>query len=443
MPKLVSANHKTIAATTAPGFYSWEGKPGFFLRVTKTGARCWMYRTRAGGVARWVNLGDATTTSFTQADAKAAVLRAESLKARGQAPTENPIERARAEKRAAAARKRKAAQDEALKVTLDQLAEQYLGVFVAEKRRRTGEKRWKDAEQRIYHREIAPRLGASKVEDIRAKDVAAMRNAIKSDSAKRKAVAILRALLSHAKSDGLIDHNPALGIKTQPSGKRARVLTDDEITAIWRATSLEGVRPAMLAAVKVQLATGQRAGEVLAMRWSDLREEDGRRHWVVPPEIAKNGREHLVPLSPQACELIDAQRPPSDQPPEKASAYVFPARASKTRAKPITASNYAHVVDAVRAALKLEHFTSHDLRRSAATRMAQGGTLPHVIEAVLNHVSGAKAGVAGIYNVHSYFHEARTALNRWVKRLDDLAAGKNGRLTSTLVAFPKRMATQT
>lgn len=62
----------------------------------------------------------------------------------------------------------------------------------------------------------------------------------------------------------------------------------------------------------------------------------------------------------------------------------------------------------------------HDLRRTAATRMAEMGTLPHVVEAVLNHISGHKAGVAGVYNRATYLPEKRDALNRWAVRLQSL-----------------------
>jgi integrase len=61
----------------------------------------------------------------------------------------------------------------------------------------------------------------------------------------------------------------------------------------------------------------------------------------------------------------------------------------------------------------LPHWTIHDLRRSVATGMADIGIQPHVIEAVLNHVSGHKGGVAGIYNRASYAKDKAEALARW------------------------------
>ena len=74
---------------------------------------------------------------------------------------------------------------------------------------------------------------------------------------------------------------------------------------------------------------------------------------------------------------------------------------------------------------KIEHWTHHDLRRTMATRMAESGTAPHIIEAVLNHISGHKAGVAGIYNRASYEPQKRIALEKWAEHLAALVSGKH------------------
>ena len=77
-------------------------------------------------------------------------------------------------------------------------------------------------------------------------------------------------------------------------------------------------------------------------------------------------------------------------------------------------------------------WTLHDLRRTAATGMADLGVLPHVIEAVLNHVSGHKAGVAGIYNRSTYASEKRAALDLWASRLVVAIAQANGANVTSL-----------
>ena len=81
----------------------------------------------------------------------------------------------------------------------------------------------------------------------------------------------------------------------------------------------------------------------------------------------------------------------------------------------------------------------HDLRRTCATGMAGIGIQPHVVEACLNHVSGAKAGVAGTYNVHSYSAEKTTALQRWTQHVEELIKDKP--LSNVVVPFTKVSAT--
>lgn len=436
----------------AVGYHRIEGESGLYLRVAPSGQRTWVYRSVAGGKSSWLRLEDVQDPvtgrgwEYEQAKARAADLRIEAAnRRRSGADTINPVvaqraaEQARREAEARAnaltiARAKEREKAEALRPTLDGIAAKYLGVFVAAKRRREGAKRSKDVEQRIYDRDIGPHIGQMKVEDIKTKHISGLRDLIASESGKRHALRLLSALLSHAKSDGLIEFNPARGVATSTSRQRERVLTADECKAIWTAqavvgekdpedkTAVEGIRATMLAAIKVQLATGQRAGEVLAMRRSDLREQDGERWWVVPAEIAKNGKEHLVPMAPQVWALIDAQPREND--------LVFAPHRAKGR---VSTSAYAQVVDRLRAELKLAHFTSHDLRRTCATKMAEAGTLPHVIEAVLNHSSGVISGVAGIYNRSTYFKEKRDALRKWAKALVGYASGQGGGVSVKVV----------
>ena len=79
---------------------------------------------------------------------------------------------------------------------------------------------------------------------------------------------------------------------------------------------------------------------------------------------------------------------------------------------------------------KVAEWRLHDLRRTVATRMADIGVLPHVIEAVLNHISGHKAGVAGVYNRSQYGPERRQALDQWGAHVEALAAGKRSNVVA-------------
>jgi integrase len=140
---------------------------------------------------------------------------------------------------------------------------------------------------------------------------------------------------------------------------------------------------------------------------------------VLPGNRVKNKRTHVVPLSVPAQAILAAW-------PAQEGEFIFcgvRAFSSWGRGK--------HELDQRLAAAgaKLDHWTQHDLRRSVATHMAELGVQPHIIEAVLNHVSGHKAGVAGIYNRASYEKEKRQALVLWA---DHLMAAVEGRAANVV-----------
>jgi integrase len=390
---------RAAQATSADTWYSIEGHRGLWLRARQGMPKTWVFRSTVGGKTRKIVLG-----RYPDMDFDAAVNAMRDLKR--EANGANPIEAKRERQRVAGEAETTRQNFEARRPSLQKLADAYLGVFVNEGRRSAGEKRSGAEERRLYTKHVEPLLGSMRIEDIRARDIAAMRDAVPSPSEKRKAIAVVRALLSHAKSDGLIEQNPALGIKAPSPRKRDRVLTDEELRTLWNGTGgpVAGVRRGMLDAMRLQLLTAQRAGKVLAMLWGDISEE--AQTWIVPAQVAKNGRENLVPLSPTAYAIIEAQ--------DKKKTFVFPGH----RVSPMSVSSFAQLVDRVRVALGMDDFTSHDLRRTAATRMAGLGVLPHVIEAVLNHSSGAISGVAAIYNRHTYAREKKRALLSWAREIE-------------------------
>ena len=150
------------------------------------------------------------------------------------------------------------------------------------------------------------------------------------------------------------------------------------------------------------------------MEWSEI-DLDGRS-WTLRGRRAKNGVEHVVPLAPPALAIL-AER--------KAGApgcqFVFSANnrtpiASLTRTK--RSLDAAMLADLGTVA----PWVLHDLRRSAATHMAGLGVAPHIVEATLNHKSGAISGVAAIYNRFSYALEKRAALDLWAAELTRIVA---------------------
>ena len=99
-------------------------------------------------------------------------------------------------------------------------------------------------------------------------------------------------------------------------------------------------------------------------------------------------------------------------------------RGGATLSPPLTSGSWPSCASEVRA----KPWRLHDIRRTVATRMADLGVQPHVIEAVLNHISGHKAGVAGVYNRATYAAEKRQALDLWGAHVADLAEGRESNI---------------
>jgi integrase len=234
-----------------------------------------------------------------------------------------------------------------------------------------------------------------------------------SDARGRKMHAALSVLFKYLLRHRRVASNPTLGVwhpGAPPS--RDRVLNDGELKAFWSAT--EQLRFPYGAAARLLLLTGARLNEVMGMRRGELGQDEV---WTIPGARTKNHRPHSLTLPPFAREIITAV------PVIEGTDLVFtisgrPATGwSRAKAELDAAMRAAGAKD-------LAPWRLHDLRRTEATGMADLGILPHVIEAVLNHVSGAKAGVAGIYNRSTYAAEKAAALQRWAAHIEGLVSGR-------------------
>jgi integrase len=219
--------------------------------------------------------------------------------------------------------------------------------------------------------------------------------------ARNRARSSLRAFFAWAITEGLLDANPVQGTaKANEGGSRERVLTPDELRQLWGA--LGDGRFGDL--VRLLLLTGQRRNEIGALAWSEVDLAGGMI--VLPPARTKNKRKHELPLSRQALAIIHRQ------PRHNSSPFLF----SDVKGYKDWHSAKARLDERLRVA----DWHLHDLRRTCATGMAELGVQPHIIEAVLNHISGHKGGVAGIYNRAKYADEMRAALQRWADYVEAL-----------------------
>jgi integrase len=195
--------------------------------------------------------------------------------------------------------------------------------------------------------------------------------------------------------------------------RRDRVLTADEIANLWHALENPelSMSPAIRLALKLQLVTAQRKGEVIGAGWCEF-DLDGQV-WTIPSDKAKNGMPHRVPLTPLALAVLN-DIASTNEARKDAPRWLFP---SPRTSKPITGPAVDHAMRDNRDALGTGDATLHDLRRTAASHMTSIGMTRLVVSKILNH---AEPGVTAVYDRHSYDAEKRAALAAWGSRLEDI-----------------------
>jgi integrase len=261
-----------------------------------------------------------------------------------------------------------------------------------------------DQTERHLRNHSAP-LHRLRLDQIDRRKIAALLGEIETSSgpvARNRTRSTLSAFFSWCIAEGLLELNPVTGTaKADEGGSRERVLTHDELRKLWR--NLGDDRFADI--FRLLLLTGQRRNEIGKLQWSEV--DLGREMIVLPPARTKNSRLHEVPLSRQAKAIL------ARLPRRNTTDFLFGKRGFPDW-------------DGAKARLDeragIASWRIHDLRRTCATGMAELGVQPHIIEAVLNHVSGHKGGVAGIYNRARYEGEMRAALQRWADHLDHIVA---------------------
>jgi len=237
-----------------------------------------------------------------------------------------------------------------------------------------------------------------------------------SEARARSMYAVLSKMFGWLMDKRRVRVNPCIGVaRPDTSPARDRVLKDSELATFWKAAEAE--RPEFAAPLKLLLLTGARLNEVVEMRRSEISED--RQTWIIPGNRTKNHREHVVPLPPLARDLLGN---------DDGGDFVF---TTNGRTAISIGSKIKNRLDA---AMKTDPWRLHDLRRTAATGMAELGIAPHVVEAALNHVSGAKAGVAGTYNRAAYAAEKKAALERWAAHVEGLVSGKAAKVVPLLRA---------
>jgi integrase len=292
--------------------------------------------------------------------------------------------------------------------TISMLVDEYMEKWAKPRKRA-----W-EYDERILQKDVVPRWGDRKARDITRRDVIELLDEIVDRGAPIMAnatFAVIRKMFIFAVGRSLLDTTPCVAIPAPaPKKRRDRVLSGDEVRIFWEKLNQVGIEENICLALKFQLVTAQRKGEIVKSEWVEFDFSEG--WWTIPSERSKNGLPHRVPLSPQAIELLDRIKIVAGD-----SKWLFPSTRTK---KHVLTTSVDHAIKKRHTKMGLSHFTPHDLRRTAATNMTSRGIPRLVVSKILNHV---ETGVTAVYDRHSYDGEKRQALELWGQRLDEIILG--------------------
>jgi integrase len=248
-------------------------------------------------------------------------------------------------------------------------------------------------------------LDAIALRDVAARIVVIQRECGNATAARARGA--LSNFFTWAMRMGLATANPCIGSINPEIKARDRVLSLDEIAAVWKACGDDDYGKI----VRLLILLGARRQEVGGIAHSELDLDAPQPSWTLPKERSKNGKAHTLPLLPMALAIIRS----------------VPRRVSRDQLFGLNAEEGFTSWGKSKAALDrrcgFEDWHVHDLRRSAATRMADIGIAPHIVEQILNHQTGHKAGIAGIYNRSNHQREVRAALALWEDHIRALVDG--------------------
>lgn len=394
MPKMkftAAAIERLKPPATGQTDYFDAAYPALAMRVTANGVRSWVYFGRVHGKIKRATLGRFPDLSLAKARQKAG----ETADAMRQG-----VDPAAAKRAARSAPKDhfEAVADEWLK--RDQAANRSYGEV-----------------KRTIDRDVKPAWKGRPVSSIGRRDVLELIDKIADRGAEtlaRRVHAYLHRMFRWCVGRGIVEANPVADLpKPGAIVKRDRVLTDDELRKVWNAADTIGWPFGR--AAQLLILTAARRDEITRLQWSEI---EGDRI-ELKGERTKNGEPHSIPLSPQARAIIDSAPRIADCP------FVF----STTGTTPVSGWSKAKDLmdDKIAEAAggnRLDPWRLHDLRRTAATGMQRLGIGLQVVEAVLGHIAGSRAGVVGVYQRHTFDAEKRAALDAWALHVAGIVSGQ-------------------
>jgi integrase len=413
---------------------------GLYLVIEPTGHKSWALRfRRPNGKSAKLHLG---TVDFSGFEAKDAPVRGTPLTLAGARALAAEVHRQRRRDRerdvvadyAAEKRRRHATREASAKSTFAAAARDFVEEYARKKQRR-----WPETarllgldpkkELAIIRGSLVDRWVDNPIAKIDGHDIFGVveetrrsgapglerRNDGPTESRARAMLSCLSTMFGWLVQKRRVEKNPCAGLHREAPEARDRVLTDAEIAVFWRACG--EVSEPFGRVLRLLLLTGCRLNEVAGMRREEL-SQDGAT-WDIPGTRTKNRRPHTVPLPSMARDILATVKPIVGK-----AGLIF----TTTGKTPVSGwSKTKHRLDA---AMKIPSWRLHDLRRTFVTGLADLGIRPDVIELTVNHVSGMRGGIAGVYNRSELLTERRAALARWGQHIAGLVSGEPANVVS-------------
>jgi integrase len=383
---------------------------GLAVRIAPSGVKTWdlAYRIRGTAKMRRLSLGRTTDVSLEQARERANELTSAARGGRDLIGEEG------AARDAAASR-----------ITVEKLIDLYL------RRRVVGRLRTAKAIESRLRRTLAP-IRQRYAADISRRDIRALLDSIADRGQGREAEKrrqVCTAMFRWALSQDIVETDPTAGLTPYDRGApRDRVLTLEEIELVWKWLESDALSLEAADILKLELLTGARCGEIAGLRAEEIDRQ--KWTWTLPPSRSKNGRQRITPIVGLAREIIEQRL--SDV--EKGPLFLL------EKGVIMTSAHIGHYLLTRRTRLPIAMFTSHDLRRTFATMLAEMGVALDLVAAIVGHESGGKDTRTLVrHYVHTDMLERKAhALKAWDDRLKSIVMGEGA---AKVVQLPRARMT--
>lgn len=376
-------------------YEEYEGG-GFGIRVASTGVKTWIYRYKINGITEKLTLGHYPKISL--ANAKKRFMELSDVRKEGINP-KNYLEQTKIKENN----------------TVKKLIEDWYSNY-AEKNR----KKPLQIKQQI-DADIIPLLGEVSLEQIQTRDISKMLDKIVERGARihaNRVLSTIKQAFNYAVSRGIIQHNPATGIRARDIGglekPRERVLSLNEIKKIFLFLDSDNHQlPTQTKnAIKILFLVGVRSAELRLATWDEVDFDNAL--WTIPAAHSKANIIHKIHLAPQVLSLFLEIKL------ENNSNYVLP---NNEHTDPLTLNALPRAVNRIQDRVGIPRWTIHDARRSFATHLSETlGIEPVIIEKCLGH---KMPRIMATYNKNEMLPERKDALEKWSLYLEGILNNEN------------------